>query len=69
MPTYFLVELIQKTVAQNLNAQKKQFAAERAVALAELQAKGIAYKDACKLLGITMTESAQENAPAAIATK
>lgn len=66
MPAHFLTEIVAKHVKSALEQKRKAILTKRQVALAELQAKGMSYKDACKVLGITLTESEAAAIPATV---
>jgi hypothetical protein len=69
MPDSYLVEVLETVFDGKIKAKKKQVQAKQAVALAELQAKGLTYKDACKALNIILTDAEIAAAPSLIATK
>lgn len=63
MPHDYIVEIVRKSVKGALDQKAKQVQQKRATALAELQAKGLSYRDACKALGIVLNDEQAANLP------
>lgn len=61
MPDSYLLTVLETVFDAKITAKRKQVQQKQATALAELQAKGLDYKDACKALGITLTDSEVAN--------
>lgn len=59
MPDIYLVDTLEAVFNSKLEQKRKQIRTKQAVALAELQAKGLDYKAACKAIGLTVEDASK----------